>query len=184
MIGIALAQLGMAGQVFVGLVFLVASWSKLRDMAGFEGNVSAYGLLPARLVPMAARMLAFVELLIGLLLLSGMEAAWHQAAAMALLLAFAMAMAINIGRGRRMIGCGCQLSTASVPLGWHLVARNVALSLLLACSFAGPAPNHWLIVSNAIMAGILLFLLYVLHEVMLGWRRSRLYAQPSGSGDD
>ena len=125
------AVLSVAGRVCVGLVFVLAAVQKARHWKLLPGVIANYRLLPRALAPLASALLPPVEMIVGLLLLSGLLMPWAQWFAIALLALFAAAMAVNIARGRAHIDCGCGQSFLKQSLRWSLVARNAVLALLL-----------------------------------------------------
>lgn len=151
----------LAGRICLGLVFLLAAIQKMRHWRVLEGVISNYRLLPLALVKPAALLLPLTELVLGLMLLSGL-AVWAAAiSGIVLLLIFAGAMAINIGRGRSHIDCGCHQSFLRQTLKPVLVARNIALAAILAPAVimtAGPMP---VLRPVGFGAGLAFFLLYL-----------------------
>ena len=130
-----LAVMARAASVGVGLVFLIAGIDQWRHRALLPGIVANYRLLPGKFVTPAARALPLVEIALGIALLIGL-APFATAAAILLLALFAVAMAVNIRRGRGHIDCGCGHGALRHPIGWSLVARNLALAALLAPALA------------------------------------------------
>ena len=79
----------LAGRVALGLVFVYAAYSKLRiPWMLFAMSINSYEILPEPIVILVARMLPWVELLLGLLLIIGWKLRWVAAGATALLVAF------------------------------------------------------------------------------------------------
>ncbi len=153
----AIAITGGAAAIGTGLVFATAGLAKLRSRRMFPGVVANYRLLPEALVAPVASVLPWMELAIGIGLVAGIGLL--AAPAIVLLLVFATAMAINIGRGRAHIDCGCGRSDLRQPLSRTLVARNLALALLLVPTlFRTPpfASAEWLI---ALAGGLALYLM-------------------------
>lgn len=153
----AIAITGGAAAIGVGLVFVTAGLAKLRSRRIFPGVVANYRLLPEAMVAPVAFALPWIELVIGLGLLSG--TGLLAAPAIALLLVFAAAMVINIGRGRAHIDCGCGRSDLRQPLSRTLVVRNLALALLLVPTLVQTPPfasAEWLI---AMAGGLALYLM-------------------------
>lgn len=165
MTGQLLQIAGFAVSVYVGLVFLVAGVDKLRHRDLLPGVIANYRLLPDALVPPAALLLPFVELLVAAGLLLGNRPA-APLAAMALLLVFAAAMAINIRRGRRQIDCGCGHVGLRQQLGWPMVARNIVLANLLVLRLASPAGIAPFDLAVAAAAGAMLFLLLLMFNTL------------------
>ena len=101
------ANLQRALRVFLGVLMLWAAVSKLANPTEFLGSINAYQLpLPQDLFKVAAVVLPWVELLCGLLLLSGL---WTETALVivtGLLVFFVLATGQAWLRGLE-IGCGC-----------------------------------------------------------------------------
>lgn len=132
-----LAICALAAAIGIGLIFLVAGWTKLRHRPLLAAVVANYRVLPPSAVPIVARVLPYVELAVGVALIAALGAV-PALAAILLLLGFAAAMAMNIRRGRAHIDCGCGLSGLHQSLGWPLVARNLAFAVLLVPTVVAP----------------------------------------------
>jgi Methylamine utilisation protein MauE len=145
-------------RVTLALVFLNAAAGKMRHWLVFQGVVANYRLLPGVLVRPFAHMLPPLEALVGVLLLCNALSPWPEIAAAALLIVFATAMAVNLFRGRRQIDCGC-FQNSLQTLRWRLVARNLAMVLLLAAAaVAGHGVSNAWTVLNGVLAGAALFI--------------------------
>lgn len=95
------------GRLALGAVFLYAAYTKLRQpWQLFAMSVNAYQLLPEWAVVVTARVLPWLELLVGALLLAGYQLRYVAAAATALLLCFFGLMLRSYFRGSG-IDCGC-----------------------------------------------------------------------------
>lgn len=151
----------MAVSVCVGLIFLTAGATKLRNRALLPGVIANYRLLPNGLEGPVALLLPYVELALGLALLLGL-APLPVLLTIALLLAFAAAMAINIRRGRTHIDCGCGHPELRQPLNWTQVGRNLVLAALLAPRLLNAPRLSPVDVAVAVAAGLALCLLYML----------------------
>jgi hypothetical protein len=117
-------------RVALALLFLAAAAHKLRDPGHFRAMVSDYRLLPARVVPPAATLLAGAEVAVAGALLAPPWRTAGQLGGAGLLLLYGGAIAINLGRGRRHIDCGCAGPAARRPISEWLVARNAVLAAL------------------------------------------------------
>jgi hypothetical protein len=162
-----------AGQVCVGLVFLLAAVQKVQHWRLLPGVIANYRLLPAWAVSPAAALLPPLELLLAIGLLSAQAQPWPALAAIALLLLFAGAMAVNIARGRTHIDCGCGQAFLAQHLSPPLVARNLVLAALLLPSFVPPAPVPMPALLSAVAAGLGFFLLYLLFNLLDALPRGR-----------
>jgi uncharacterized membrane protein YphA (DoxX/SURF4 family) len=122
----------------LGLLWVTAAWSKLRDRGGLQQTLVSYQLLPPCLAPTLSRLLPCLEMLIGLGLLLPATRSIAALTTTALLLVYGLAMAINLLRGRFELECGCNPGTDQL-ISWSLVLRNVVLgaaSLMLLLPFA------------------------------------------------
>jgi uncharacterized membrane protein YphA (DoxX/SURF4 family) len=91
----------------VGCIFVYAAWIKLREpWALFALSIDAYHLLPEWAVTLVARTLPWLELMVGLLLLSGRWRRTSTVATSALLALFFALMVRAYVRGEA-IDCGC-----------------------------------------------------------------------------
>jgi uncharacterized membrane protein YphA (DoxX/SURF4 family) len=101
-------------------VFLYAAWTKLRQpWLMFALSIDAYQLLPEWAVLTTARVLPWLELIIGLLLLSGIWLRYVSILAAAILGVFFAIMLLSFGKGMG-IDCGC------FGVGEPLTARTLA----------------------------------------------------------
>ena len=139
------ALLRLALRLALGVVFLYAAWTKLRDSwALFALSIDSYQVLPPWAVELVARTLPWLELLIGLLLVAGVWLRISSTATSLLLLVFLGLMVQAKIKGMQ-IDCGCfGLGDA---LSWKTLLRDGALlsgSLLLtALSFVRrPEPQR------------------------------------------
>ncbi|MGH3471481.1 MAG: MauE/DoxX family redox-associated membrane protein, partial [Nocardioidaceae bacterium] len=104
----------------------------------FARDLADYQLLPIGVVGLAASLLPWLEIALGLWLLVNFAALAALGVAAALLLAFAVGMAVNLARGRR-IRCGCRAKDRHIS--WRLVTGNTVLAACaLACITIGPVP--------------------------------------------
>ena len=113
-------------RLFMGGVFLYASFDKILHPAAFAEAVYNYQILPDAAVNLAALTLPWLELLLGICLIAGV---WLPGAALlstGLLTVFIAALEYNKMRGLD-IHCGC-FSTGSTegPAGLWTVLRDVA----------------------------------------------------------
>ena len=118
----------------VGGVFVYASLSKIADPQAFAkiiyhyqliGPSASLGFVPANLLAVA---LPWLELIAGVLLISGVwrrEAAWLTALMLAV---FVIAVASALFRGIDIQNCGCfALDASGRAAGWKLIAGDLAL---------------------------------------------------------
>ncbi len=115
-----------AARLFMGGVFLYASFDKILHPAAFAEAVYNYQILPDAAVNLAALTLPWLELLLGICLIAGVWLPGATAISTGLLLVFIAALAYNKMRGLD-IHCGCfSTETTEGPAGHWTVLRDVA----------------------------------------------------------
>jgi uncharacterized membrane protein YphA (DoxX/SURF4 family) len=120
--------------IVVGGIFVYASLAKIAEPRAFAkivyhyqviGPSDALGFLPANLLAVA---LPWVELLAGVLLVSGL---WRREAALVtavLLVLFMASVGSTMARGIDIENCGCfALDASGRAAGWKLIAGDMAL---------------------------------------------------------
>lgn len=138
--------------------------AKLGRPGRFRRTLHDYRLLPEAAVAPAGRAVPVVEIALAGMLLLLPFAAMPRLGAAAMLLSFAMAMAVNLLRGRAHIDCGC--GSREQPIGWLLVARNVALAAGVAAAPVVAVPP--LLAAQALAAGLLVALLAAAFPALKG----------------
>jgi len=171
----ALAAALFAGRLALATVFVVAGAAKLRDPNGMWSMLRGFGA-GVRASDAAARVLPWLELGVGVLLLPAASAGWAAIAAIGLLGAFTAAIAWNLARGRRP-ECRCFGQIGAGPVGVEAIGRNAVFAALAASVFVAPAvqvdaaaftwgaPAFPYLVAT-IVAGLLLAQTYLLFEVL------------------
>lgn len=106
-------------------VFLFAGIIKVQEPQAFADSIAAYQILPLSLINIAALSLPVLEILVGVMLLSGYEAGLAALMGLLLMGAFAVAMGLALARGL-VIECGCFGSgEASTVKMWLEVGRDL-----------------------------------------------------------
>jgi uncharacterized membrane protein YphA (DoxX/SURF4 family) len=95
-----------ACRLFIGGLFVVAGYAKLANRFQFELAIESYQILPVWGVIAVARVLPWMEIALGLLILRGWQLRWFAGIATALLAFFLATMAITYSRGVEAT-CGC-----------------------------------------------------------------------------
>lgn len=122
-------------RLLLGGVFLFAAYTKLRQpWLLFAMSIDSYGILPEWAVLASARVLPWLELALGLLLLSGFFLRYAAIAATAILFIFFAAIVRSYIKGLA-IDCGCfgvgeALSAKTLLRDGALIASAVALTVL------------------------------------------------------
>jgi uncharacterized membrane protein YphA (DoxX/SURF4 family) len=109
----------------LGAVFIYAAWTKLRDpWAVFAVAVDSFQILPLWGVEWVARTLPWLELAVGVLLISGQWLHISTTTSSLLLLVF-FVLLVRVQLKGMQINCGC--FGPDEPLSWKTVMRDGAL---------------------------------------------------------
>lgn len=111
----------------LALILVIAAMHKLNERPVFEGQLTAYDLLPTAMVHAASRAIPLCELAIALFLLTRSDHAAYFGAGIFTI--YAAAIGINLLRGRRDIDCGCGTTDGYQALHPALVVRNLLLAI-------------------------------------------------------
>ena len=126
--------LTLAGRLILGVVFLYAAYTKLRQpWLLFAMSIDAYKLLPEQAVLFLARTIPWLELVLGILLLVGFGLRYAATFSSLLLLAFFAIMVRAYVKGMG-IDCGCfgvgeAISPRTLARDGILVALSIALAV-------------------------------------------------------
>jgi uncharacterized membrane protein YphA (DoxX/SURF4 family) len=115
-------------RLFIGIMFLYASTTKIAYPAEFAKNVEAFRLVPYWLVNTVAVLLPWLELICGLFLVIGLGTRAAAAVVGVLLAGFTIGIAINVMR-EAPISCGC-FDSVGEQISWWYVLRDSILVLL------------------------------------------------------
>ncbi len=114
-------------RLFMGAVFLFASYDKMIHPQAFAEAVYNYQILPDAAVNLAALILPWLELLLGVCLVAGVWLPGTAVAGTGLLAIFMAALIFNLARGLD-IHCGCfSTEPTEGPANLWTVARDAAL---------------------------------------------------------
>ncbi|MBW1722596.1 MAG: DoxX family membrane protein [Deltaproteobacteria bacterium] len=126
--------LAVCGRIFLGLVFLYASIDKIQQPAAFAEVIANYQILPDTWVNLAAIVLPWLELFLGLLLILGFWLPGATLLGTVLLLIFFSALLFNLARGLD-IQCGCFTTSrepgTGAPMVWYIFRDGVFLALAI-----------------------------------------------------
>jgi len=139
--------LAVCGRIFLGLVFLYASIDKIQQPAAFAEVIANYQILPDTWVNLAAIVLPWLELFLGLLLILGFWLPGATLLGTVLLLIFFSALLFNLARGLD-IQCGCFTTSrepgTGAPMVWYIFRDGVflALAIFLLYRYGAVAKKH------------------------------------------
>lgn len=121
-------------RLLLGAVFLYAAYHKILHPATFAETVYKYQILPAAAINLTALTLPWLELLLGVCLITGIWLPGATAISTGLLTIFIMALVVNQIRGLN-IHCGCfSAESTEGPADLWTVGRDIgflALSVYL-----------------------------------------------------
>jgi uncharacterized membrane protein YphA (DoxX/SURF4 family) len=133
-----------AARILLGLIFVYAAYAKLHFNGAwhlrdyyflFAMGIDSYRMLPLGAVEWMARILPWLELGLGALLVVGAGVRWAGLVVTALLVMFMIALA-HAALGGLEINCGC-FGTGSVRPGRELILDGGLLVLALAVTVEG-----------------------------------------------
>lgn len=125
----------------LGVIFLYAAKDKLIDPRPLITIIWGYQLLPNGPINLIAIFMPWMELLIGLTLITGYKRQAGAFWATGMLTGFIIALGINAMRGLD-VACGCFSTSASdVQNAWLLVLRDVPMWLAGAVMLFFPPPR-------------------------------------------
>jgi len=122
-------------RVFLGVLFIYASIHKILHPAAFAEAVSNYQILPGYLVNIFAVILPWLEIMVGICLVTGIFLFGATTLGFLMLLTFFGALAFNLVRGLN-IDCGCFSQTTGSVVDhatmWWYSTRDGLLTILSA----------------------------------------------------
>jgi uncharacterized membrane protein YphA (DoxX/SURF4 family) len=136
-------------RIILGAVFIYAAYAKLhfngawhlRDYYFFFAmGIDSYKMLPLAIVEWMAKILPWLELGLGTLLIVGAGVRWAGLMVTALLVVFMVALA-HAALGGLEINCGC-FGNNSVKPSHELIVDGVLITLALAVTLGGFLSHH------------------------------------------
>jgi Methylamine utilisation protein MauE len=115
-------------RICVGLLLLVASIAKIRNVKKFTQIVRAYDVVGGAVANILGKLVPLSEALAGALLIIGFSTPLAGASAMFLFSLFGTAMLVSLLRGKRDIPCGCFSLARSSHISPAMVVRNCVLA--------------------------------------------------------
>jgi uncharacterized membrane protein YphA (DoxX/SURF4 family) len=121
----------LAARWFIAAIFIYASAYKIPHPAAFAKDIYNYQILPDALINLTALVLPWLELLLGLCLLTGIWLPGAVITANGLLVLFLASFVFNLSRGLD-VNCGCFGSGSDTPAmsaGWYLARDTLFLAV-------------------------------------------------------
>jgi uncharacterized membrane protein YphA (DoxX/SURF4 family) len=122
--------LALSARLLLGVVFIYASIDKIAHPAAFAEAIYNYQILPDSLVNLTAMVLPWLELVLGLFLMSGLFREGSVFMVNVLMVVFLSAMVFNLARGLD-IHCGCFTTstegTNDAPMAWYVLRDGLFL---------------------------------------------------------
>ena len=113
-------------RLFLGGLFVFASWHKVIEPSGFAMSVRGYKIIPFAYSNLFALVMSWSELIAGIMLILGIFTRKAAGAIAILLVMFIVAITLVVVRGMT-VDCGCFSSEGGSSASWLLIVRNVAL---------------------------------------------------------
>ena len=128
--------------VALGAVFLYAAQAKILDPRPLVTIIWNYRVLPAGPINLMAIYMPWMEVLVGMGLVTGLKRRAAALCSVGLLVAFIVALAINAVRGIN-VACGCfSTSAEDVHNAWLLVLRDLPMLLAALVVVVFPPTDH------------------------------------------
>lgn len=156
-------------KIFLAAVLLAGAVKKLTNQDEFRSALKAFVVNNAALEKVLRVSVPVGELTIAMALLVPMLSTYAVWAAVGVIVLYTLTLSLAFIRGKRDFDCGCTWGANSVPAQPILLIRNV---VLLGAAFAAAVPEvHrellWFDGLNALLAAVVLTILYVALETLL-----------------
>lgn len=113
-------------RLLIGAIFVFFGISKIANPLTFANEIGNYDLLPSIIVHFSSIFLPWIELIVGLFLISGIKVKENALISFILLGVFTLAVLIAYARGLD-INCGCSGGDAQEKVGFKKIAENLIL---------------------------------------------------------
>ncbi|MBD3303822.1 DoxX family membrane protein [Candidatus Woesearchaeota archaeon] len=120
-------------RIIFGVYMAFAGFIKFFDLKGFARIVLTYRILPRWIAMPSSYSMPFVELAVGLLLISGWYGLYVSGIALLLVLTSLFFVSAMLIQGRRLESCGCLGTAIKIPVNWKKLVE-VVIWLIIAIS--------------------------------------------------
>ena len=124
-------------RIILGIIFIYASYEKILDPVGFSKNIHNYHLTPIAIENLAALIIPWLELIIGVFLIFGLFLEGATSITIALLIFFIFILSQAVFRGID-VHCGCfktDVQTENVNFQFELIKRILEDIIYLGMAF-------------------------------------------------
>ena len=124
--------ISLAIRLYIGGLFLAACFHKILNPMNFALDIATYQMTPLFLINIMAVTMPWIELFVGIMLISGFKVKPATLLALGMMLMFTIAKTSVVLRGMDM-SCGCFASSSmdSDPITWKSVTENFVYIILL-----------------------------------------------------
>lgn len=119
----------LSARYLLGIIFIVASIDKISSPEAFAASIHAYRLSPELFDNLLALLIPWIELVCGILLMSGVKVRASSFILSVLLLLFMVAITAALMRGLK-IDCGCFGKEHLTPVSWQKVGEDMGLFIV------------------------------------------------------
>jgi hypothetical protein len=117
-------------KVIIGLLFLISGFLKLPDLKGFFVIFVQYGILKGTLARIAAYSFPFVEIIVGIALLTSNYEFFFSGIAFLMLLVSTLGIIFVLYSKKKIDNCGCFGTSIKSPLDKKKLIENILWSLI------------------------------------------------------
>jgi uncharacterized membrane protein YphA (DoxX/SURF4 family) len=117
-------------RIIIGLLLAISAILKLPDLKGFAAIVQGYRLLPYKIAKPLAYSQPFVELIIGIWLLTNYQLVYASFFATGALIVATIFIAHALRKKIYLENCGCFGTTVKIPVSWRKLIENIIWVLL------------------------------------------------------
>ncbi len=124
-------------RIILGIIFIYASYEKILDPIGFSKNIHNYHVTPIAIENLAALIIPWLELIIGVFLIFGLFLEGTTSITIALLIFFIFILSQAVLRGID-VHCGCfktDVQTENVNFQFELIKRILEDIIYLGMAF-------------------------------------------------